>query len=231
MILQIFYLLFISKATWANFANLEMDQLKLLPTSDLKIFLHQIVTVPHHPINYKQANIDLFTILDNHSGIICGVYSPSECITTQEIPSAKLMNIEHTWPQSEGANGEAKSDLHHLFVTSSSTNSIRSSLPFCDVKIVKWAEDQSKRGTNLVGENCFEPPAAHKGNVARAMFYFSIRYQYPIDSNQQLVLRAWHHADPVDDQERIRNNKIIELQNNTNPFIENPELVDLVSDF
>jgi endonuclease I len=85
------------------------------------------------------------------------------------------MNVEHTWPQSEGANGFAKSDLHHLFAASSTTNSIRSSLPFCNVVEIKWEADQSKRGLNSFGEHCFEPPAKHKGNVARALFYFAIK--------------------------------------------------------
>lgn len=197
----------------------------------LKNRLHERVTKDHRPLNYKQANLYLFTVVDNHQGSVCSAYSPETCLETTTVPSPKLMNIEHTWPQSEGANGIAKSDLHHLFPTSSSTNSIRSSLPFCVVEQIKWESDQSKRGLSAHGEHCFEPPKEHKGNVARALFYFSIRYQFSIDANQEAYLKFWHTEDPVDLAELNRNKLIYELQNNSNPFIEQPELVLEIIDF
>ena len=188
--------------------------------ADVKVELSKIITEAHHPLNYEQANFFLFTKIDNHNGIVCSVYSPSECINTDVVPSPKIMNIEHTWPQSNGANGPAKSDLHHLFPTSSATNSIRSSLPFCNVVTVKWEADQSRRGLNSFGEHCFEPPAAHKGKVARALFYFSLRYQMPIDDHQESFLRIWHKEYPVTEEERERNKAISLYQNNSNPFID-----------
>ena len=198
---------------------------------NIKNELYHLVSDPHKPITYKEANINMFTIIDNHKGVVCSVYSPSVCITTDIVPSAKVMNVEHTWPQSEGANGFAKSDLHHLFPTTSSTNSMRSSLPFCNVVVVKWEADQSKRGLGSFGEHCFEPPTAHKGNIARALFYFSIRYNIPIDPHQEAYLKQWHQEDPVNQDDIERNKLINKFQNNTNPFIDNPELVDRISDF
>ena len=141
------------------------------------------------------------------------------------------MNIEHTWPQSNGANGIAKSDLHHLFPVDSPTNSIRSSLPFCDVIESKWSNSQSKRGFNSFKEHCFEPPEQHKGNVARALFYFSVRYQMPIDDNQESYLRKWCKQDPIDQDEIDRNDKIKSFQYNSNPFIERPELIEQIKNF
>ncbi|MBP9682001.1 MAG: endonuclease [Bacteriovorax sp.] len=199
--------------------------------AEIKSSLSKSVTETHHPLNYKEANLYLFTKIDNHNGLVCSVYSPSECIKTVVVPSPKIMNVEHTWPQSEGANGIAKSDLHHIFPTSSSTNSMRSSLPFCNVDNIKWEEDQSKRGLNAFGEHCFEPPMAHKGRVARALFYFSIRYQKPIENHQELFLRQWHKEHPVTEEEKERNTSISLYQNNSNPFIENPELVNAIEDF
>lgn len=207
------------------------SHLKTLPEAELKSELRRLVTVPHQPINYKQANLFLFTIVDNHQGTVCSVYSPEFCIVTSVVPSPKIMNIEHTWPQSEGANGIAKSDLHHIFPTSSTTNSIRSSLPFCDVVTVKWEADQSKRGLNSFGEHCFEPPLGHKGNVARALFYYSIRYGVAIDSHELGYFKQWHHEDPVDAAEVSRNELIKQYQGNTNPFVDEPELVELISVF
>lgn len=202
-----------------------------LSEAALKIELNRIVTATHRPLTYKEANLDMFTIVDNHQGVVCSVYSPSDCIATNTVPSPKIMNIEHTWPQSEGAIGIAKSDLHHLFPASSSTNSMRSSLPFCNVSVVKWESDQSKRGLNSFGEHCFEPPDKHKGHVARALFYFAIRYNNSIDEHQESYLRLWNKEHPLDPEEIERNKTIFTLQNNTNPFIDNPELVDQITDF
>jgi hypothetical protein len=197
----------------------------------LKTELYKITQTSHRPITYKQANDILFTKLDNHNGSVCSVYSPSTCVVTNIVPSPKVMNIEHTWPQSEGANGDAKSDLHHIFPVDSSVNSIRSSLPFCEVVTVKWENGQSKRGISKFNEHCFEPPADHKGDVARALFYFSVRYRQPIDQNQEYFLRKWHLEDPIDQKEIDRNQSIKEFQNNSNPFIDNPELVSKIIDF
>jgi deoxyribonuclease-1 len=218
MIKRILILFFLAGNSFAN-------------SDQVKVDLHKLVTQSHKPLSYAQASNILFTILDNHQGAVCSVYSPSFCVTTNVVPSAKIMNVEHTWPQSLGANGIAKSDLHHLFVTESSSNSTRSNLAFCDVQITKWDKDQSKRGDNSFGENCFEPPIKHKGNVARALFYFSIRYNYSIDAHQESYLRKWHVADPIDSDEIERNRLIFSFQNNTNPFIDNPEFVDQISDF
>ncbi len=200
-------------------------------SADLRTDLAQAVRSTHHPISYKQANEILFTKLNKSQGLICGVYSPLFCLALDGIPSPKVMNIEHTWPQSEGARGDAKSDLHHLFAATSFSNSMRGSLPFCNVSVVKWEADQSKRGLNEFLEHCFEPPLQHKGNVARALFYFAVRYGAAIDEHQEMYLRSWHKEDLVDDEERFRNREIEKYQNNANPFIDNPELIDQISDF
>lgn len=209
--------------------------LSLLSTSisfaDEKTELSKTLRSLHKPLTYKQANVILFTKLDETRGKVCSAYTSSICASTAVIPSPKIMNVEHTWPQSEGANGDAKSDLHHLFAVDSPTNSVRSSLPFCDVVSVKWDNGESKRGYNSFGEHCFEPPPKHKGNVARALFYFSVRYQMPIEDHQESYLRKWHVADPIDQDEIDRNEKIKSFQNISNPFIDRPELVDQIQNF
>ena len=200
-------------------------------SQELKEKLYKITQISHKPITYKQANNFIFTKLDNHQGAVCSVYSAKTCLMTDGVPSHKIMNIEHTWPQSDGANGDAKSDLHHIFPVESSVNSIRASLPFCDVEDIKWSKDNSKRGYGKFMEHCFGPPAEHVGNVARALFYFSIRYRMPIDQNQEYYLRKWNKADPVDQMEIERNNLIKEFQNNLNPFILDSSLADQIIDF
>lgn len=196
----------------------------------LKADLYKALLEAHKPLTYKQAGEILFTKLDP-SGSVCSVYTPAICLPATQVPDAKIMNIEHTWPQSNGANGFAKSDLHHLFPVDAPSNSIRSSLPFCDVKISKWENGNSKRGFNQFNDHCFEPPAEHKGNVARALFYFSIRYQHPIDDHEEFFLRKWHLANPANQEEKDRNEAILKFQNISNPFIDNPSLVEQIVNF
>ena len=111
-----------------------------------------------------------------------------KCVyTDREVPGGKLpnnatMNVEHTWPQSKGATGQAKSDLHHLFPTDSKANSTRGSFPFGEVVTVKWTQDGSKFGLDANGNQVFEPPDEHKGNVARALMYFATEYSNNITS-------------------------------------------------
>ncbi len=224
------FLAFIQLNSYALYSDETLNSFKNLNAEELKGKISQDIKANHTPISYKRANEILFTKLDNQNGQVCSVYS-KDCLETDTIPSPKIMNIEHTWPQSLGAHGEAKADLHHLYPANSVINSIRSSLPFCDVKTVKWAGEISKRGESEDFKNCFEPPVAHKGNVARSLFYFAIRYHYSISAAEEKTLRKWHQEDPVDQNEIERNLKINIYQKNKNPFVENPELVDMVEDF
>ena len=63
------------------------------------------------------------------------------------------------------------------------------------------------------------------------MFYFSIRYEKPIDDDEEEDLRRWHDEDPVDQVERRRAAAATEAQGNANPFIADPLLVGRITDF
>jgi endonuclease I len=172
----------------------------------------------------------MFSTIDNESGIVCGVYT-GQCIKALDIPPRSVMNCEHSWPQSRGAVGIAKSDLHHLFPVIAHVNSRRSNHPFCNVAVIKTEEDGSYLGESLEGTRCFEPRPEHKGDVARALFYFAVRYNKPIDQQQEKYLREWFVEDGVSQKEQLRNDKIERLQGNRNPFIDEPELIEFISDF
>jgi endonuclease I len=77
----------------------------------------------------------------------------------------------------------------------------------------------------------FEPPETHKGNVARSLFYFSIRYGLRISPEEEAYLKMWNKQDPVDQEEMIRNNEIYKTQGSRNPFVDHPELADRIQDF
>ena len=154
------------------------------------------------------------------------------------LPDHEVFNTEHTWPQSKFSpkfrSAVQKTDLHHLYPTLNRINSERGNNPFAEVNPIRslsCAESQFGTATTTGEGSYFEPPHAHKGNVARAMFYFSIRYQISIDPVQEHYFRLWHKEDPVTEADRIYHERIAKLQGNRNPFIDSPELVDQIEDF
>lgn len=102
----------------------------------------------------------------------------------------------------------------------------------------------------------FEPADVYKGDFARAYLYLVCAYEgqlqwkekeentmfsnsktetenttygYTVISDwaKELLLR-WHRQDPVSDKERNRNNAVFAIQNNRNPFVDYPELVEYI---
>jgi len=152
------------------------------------------------------------------------------------IPNNNVVNCEHTWPQSRFnrsfPKNLQKSDLHHLYPTDSRANSTRGNNEFAEVDGDRLDNcDGSYYGVEKWNGDYFEPPNEHKGNVARALFYFSIRYKLKISSTEEEYLKKWHELDPVDANELERNNIIHSVQGNRNPFIDYPELVSRIRDF
>lgn len=151
------------------------------------------------------------------------------------IPNPNIINCEHTWPQSkftsQFSKNMQKTDLHHLFPSDSKANSTRSNFIFAEVngKATNSSCLDSKIGNALGTQTrAFEPPIEHRGNVARALMYFSTRYKTQMDPLQLSYLKKWHEEDPVDEAEIARNDKIMEIQRNRNPFIDFPELVNKI---
>jgi hypothetical protein len=195
--------------------------------------LHQQLKNNHtSPLEYPESKKYLFQKVDNIKGEVCSAYTPLECKHYQQKRGGFNLNVEHTWPQSKGAKYfPAQGDLHHLYVTSKESNSKRANRPFCIVYESTWEKQGSYQGINTDMDECFEPQDNHKGNVARAMFYFSVRYKKNLDAKQEKLFRAWNLLDPVNAQERVRNHKIQKLQGNRNPFIDNESLIDHIDSF
>ena len=198
-------------------------------------------------ISYKQARKFLFgkLHLQKNRGeyFIKDVYCQKEFgsefgVGPNKIPNSNHLNCEHTWPQSRFSpkfpSLVQKNDLHHLYPTDSRANSSRSNHIFAIVngRAVNNTCQSSRRGMAIGSSlTAFEPPENHRGNVARALFYFSVRYKIQIDPLEESYLREWHRDDPVDSTEIKRNNEIFKIQKNRNPFIDEPLLVDDIRDF
>ena len=100
----------------------------------------------------------------------------------------------------------------------------------------------------------YEPIDEFKGDIARSLLYFVVRYEgklglfnyyngtsaandrSPLDGTEEkafedwyiAMLLQWHNQDPVSQKEIDRNNEVYALQRNRNPFIDNPQWVNVI---
>ncbi len=164
-----------------------------------------------------------------------------------------------------------KSDMHHLFPTLSKPNSMRNNHPIgmANGIVVYTTSGGAKLGVvDKTGRHnprdikqwynmpwnqqphdimrrdlqaTFEPPDSQKGNTARAMLYFYLRYYN--DNIRQGAFKEdvywdkqvktyiqWAKADPVDADERRRHEEVAQRQNNRNPFVDIPDLASLIGE-
>ncbi len=213
-------------------------------SSCVRNHLSQYVNANLKTTSYRQASDTIYSKIDaytNHKGqrVVDSVYSPDVWIcsgSSEDCPRngshGFTFNIEHSWPQSQlkktSRFGEARADMFHLFPTEKNINGARSSLPFVD------CNDNSSKSLERHSAFCndgFQPPAVHRGKLARAMFYMAVTYDMKLGGAQEKVLRKWNKEFPVTDAERTRDQRISEFQNVHNPFILHPEWVDRISEF
>jgi endonuclease I len=194
------------------------------------------------PYNFTPGPVSLGGQQDN------GFNAPNEGI---------LYNREHSVPQN-WFNGNTSipgpaTDYNHIFPTDKWVNALRDSYIFGEVaNPVTTTLNGSKLGPNafsgLTG-TAFEPIDSFKGDFARAFLYFVSRYEeqmpsfsggihggqafaqntYPsVEIPYLRLMVKWHKQDPVSMKEKDRNDAAFTYQGNRNPFIDLPELVDLV---
>ncbi len=152
-------------------------------------------------------------------------------------------NHEHLWPKTYYYDASPMdADLHHIYPVDGWVNNRRGSLPFGIVS--GTATYTSSNGSKLGASNSyaayngavFQPIEGYCGDIARAFFYMSTRYEgedanwsnWPMANKAVLtndaiaLLLQWHNADPVSQKEQDRNNAIYALQGNRNPFVDYP---------
>ena len=182
----------------------------------------------------------------NHNDRTCGNYnSENDCY-----------NREHIFPQ--GFFNEQlpmRTDIHHVVPTDGYVNNRRANYPFGEVTNATWVSNNGSK----VGQNTaytysgvvFEPIDEFKGDIARMLLYFAVRYEDEVTdsswdnhtttnnplngTNDQVyetwylqLLHEWHQIDPVSSREIKRNNEAYNFQGNRNPFIDYPEYVDSI---
>lgn len=199
-------------------------------------------------LGYNGARDAMYGGIDNKNGQIIGVYTGfTVTANTRGDAFSKGINTEHTWPQGLFDSDEPmRGDIHHIFPTRIEANSARGSLPFGespDNQTTKWFRDSSEltstpssnidEYSELLSGSLFEVREDHKGNTARAIFYFWTIYQDESNvgddasffNGMKDVLLAWHDLDPVDQAEVDRSLGAESAQGNRNPFVHDTTLV------
>ncbi len=174
--------------------------------------------------SYAAETAYMFTVLDREGdGMVECVYTGLRVLVLGEKPDSTIMNTEHTWPQSLGAEYPPEEcDLHHLYPTDSDANNRRGSDPFGEVASVdEWyyAPGDSATGDTSGGKRVWEPRDSHKGNTARSMLYFAMRYDHEISASDLALYQAWSAADPADAVEIARSVRIRDRQGEANPYV------------
>lgn len=214
---------------------------------DLFNLLHRETGKNYKVKNYKEAKQYMYDTVDNKSGKVHTAYSGvdaprregggyfEEGDANQDGTPNDFVNCEHIWPQSKFSKQKPMvSDIHQLFSTFSKPNGMRGSFAFGKVSNPQYT---TKAGARQGGD-LFEPQDTLKGNVARAMLYFMVRYHNrPIfmqtdqehfwNSRIDMFLQ-WNREDPPDDWERARNERVERFQGNRNPFIDDHDLADRI---
>lgn len=169
-------------------------------------------------------------------------------------PSFSGLNREHSFPKSWWGGSTsvgAYTDLNHLYPSEMRANTAKSNWPLGTVNpsskitfdngICKVGYPVNGQGGNA--QYVFEPDDEYKGDFARTYFYMVTCYQdltwkytwmvqqnlYPTLSPWAVkLLLEWHRSDPVSQKELDRNEVVFGYQNNRNPFIDMPELVEYI---
>lgn len=239
----------------------------------LKSKLHDIITnktISWHygdlPAIYATTDVDRYyenngSLLDIYSEIPTGPdayeYNFSQLISTANAEGLGY-NREHAVPQSTfNSSYPMYSDLFFVIPTDARINQLRSNYPYGIVGNASYTfSNGSRQGTNAIpnspyAERAYEPIDEFKGDVARMLLYYVVRYEgklssfnfnsnalpskdrNPMDGTEERgfeqwyldMLLSWHNLDPVSQREIDRNNYIYQVQNNRNPFIDHPEWV------
>lgn len=172
---------------------------------------------------------------------------------TQESRNASLygsggnyINREHVWAKSHGNFSDIRpmdSDVHNLRPADASVNEDRGNKDFDNVK-PNGTQHNEATECWFTG-SAWEPGPATKGQVARILFYMATRYEgtngemdlevvpyintYPKPEHGNLTtLLEWNNQYPPSEMERRRNERIFQIQQNRNPFIDNPEYANYI---
>lgn len=218
-----------------------------------KIDNHTVISYSALEDYYEQTDFTGDTVWDMYS--TCHFTMAQANHTQQAVCDG--WNKEHSIPQSWFNEGSPmKSDLFHVYPTDARVNNFRGNDPYGEVNGAAGTGISKNTGNHARGKkgantfagytgSCYEPDDEFKGDFARTYFYMCARYRDRAlnSSNGSVVFTAtptdltayakalflkWHREDPVSRKEIDRNQAVYGIQNNRNPFIDYPYLVEYI---
>lgn len=210
----------------------------------------------HHVISYSGLE-PYYEQTDFYADTLWDMYSTCRfTMGDANVPQKAVCdgwNKEHVCCQSWLGSGPMVSDLFNVYPTDARINNLRSNFPYGVVSSFSgFSKDPNHHGLGKLGPSttegigtCYEPDDRYKGDFARTFFYMVARYRdnslnagngskmfksSPTDFTAYSLsfLLEWHRNDPVSQKEIDRNQAVYGIQNNRNPFIDYPELVEYI---
>ncbi len=112
----------------------------------------------------------------------------------------------------------AHNDLHNLMPVVGEVNGDRSNFRFDELSQGYGQYGQCQFKVDFASRRA-EPPPHLKGDIARIHFYMRDQHGLRLSGAQEKLLGAWSRMDPVNDWERIRDQRIAAIQGNSNPYV------------
>ena len=247
--------LFAVAAMLAGVPNGYYNSLKGKSGISLKNAIHDVIR-PHNVVTYGSLwnhfqSTDVYPEKVNGKRLVWDMYSDNYNNRTFFYPNGTSgLNREHSFPKSwwGGSQNEAYTDINHLYPSESKANTAKSNLPLGVVINASFNNGVCKVGTPQSGmgggcKSVFEPADEYKGDFARTYFYMATCYQdytwkytFMLSNSSDLTLSKWAYEmllewsrqDPVSQKEIDRNEAVFKIQNNRNPFIDNPGLEEYI---
>ena len=217
--------------------------------TELKDALNDIISGHMEWAYFYASDIFLQSDADPETpGNVITVYKGSSVDGTNYGTGGDYLNREHVWAKSHGqfdTELPTGGDAHNLKPSDGSVNVARSNKDFDNCQATGTQHDEAT-GCYYTS-TAWEPRDEVKGDIARIIFYMATRYEgengeVDLEVNDQVenspqplhgrlsALLQWNEQDPPDAFERNRNNAIFGYQQNRNPFIDNPEWVNMIWD-
>ncbi len=217
-------------------------------TANLVTNLRTLISTSITNINYGDARYCLqYTDEDpTNKGYIYSLLDGD--LIVHDWDYGKSWNREHVWPRSRMIlnNGTTDcgndttgnySDLHNLRAACSNANSKHGNAYYGNEGEVDMFYPNVTSGLDsTIREHSYS--GDFRGDVARICFYMYVRYEgltltddTTIETNNMArlsLLKEWDKADPIDEFEIQRNNRVYEYQGNRNPFIDYEGLIDKI---
>lgn len=144
----------------------------------------------------------------------CWAEGHSDCVTSK----GKAFKGRKCCARVDETFEHMEADLHNLVPSVGELNGDRSNRPYDMVEMEQRLYGRCDFEVDFPGKRV-EPEKDVRGDVARVWLYMSDAYGLDLTAKMQTQFQDWSQADPVDDWERTRDERIEAEQGNRNRFV------------